>query len=218
MLNLHSHPITIVTAGTERYMPMIAQTCNACMRLNYGGRVYDLGGLGFGYDWKVSPSDFGGVVPPNTFKPSLLLDAQQYIAQGKIFAWLDGDAILANPLDELLSMNFDVAVTLRDVEEIGTTGRRDTDFLNSGGIFFRRTTAANSFLADWLKLCERYGDQEALNELVGPGWLVANWKQAHGKTFVRDGVSVMILHARMWNNWHEEKYAKILHYKGSART
>ncbi len=217
MLN-NEQPITIVTAGTARYRSTIGSTVTACKCFGYKSLVYNLGGLGFGEEWKVSSSDFDGVVPPNTFKPSLLLHAHQYVATGEIFAWLDGDAVLVNPIDELCSMDFDVAVTLRDVEEIGSTGRRDTDFLNSGVIFFRRTPAALGFLADWQKLCERYGDQEALNELVGPGWFVANWKQAYGRTFERDGGSILILPARMWNNWHEEEYAKILHYKGSART
>lgn len=211
--------LTIVTAGTARYYRTIRRTEAAAERCGYGLLVYDLGGLGFGTRWHVPPADFDGAVPLASFKPSLLFHALQNVAPDSILAWLDGDAVLNNALDELYQWHFDLAVTLRDVEEIGASGRRDTDYLNTGVLFFRRTWPAMEILAEWLLLCQQPKcDQEALNQVVGSGWTVDVWRRSLGTFEVRpDGGSIWILPAREWNNWHNEETAKVLHYKGSCR-
>jgi len=68
-------------------------------------------------------------------KPHCILDCVSRIDGDLVF--LDGDAVLANGISEVMSMDFDVGVTLRPKEEIHAARERgDFHVLNAGVIYF----------------------------------------------------------------------------------
>ena len=215
--------LTIITAGTGEYAPMIRRTMENAARFGYKVLPFDLGGLGFGERFDVTRADFKlGVVPPATFKPRLIKHAISNSEPG-LFAWLDGDAVLVGDVEELESAPFDVAVTLREDEQIGKT-HPWTNYLNSGVLFLRSGVRTGAFLDAWeSKTLELPTDQGALNEVVGPGWTDAQWSASRGTLWQSPcGAYVHILDCYRWNFWHWPQKppddVKVLHYKSGVRS
>ncbi len=220
--------IAIISAGTPDYRDMMAENRRRCEALGYRYVAHDL-----------DPStDLEGALPPCTFKPELMakflydlgdIAAMEQFNKHEVYAWMDADAIVVRPLDDLLSIDFDVAVTLRAGEEIGTT-QPTTNYLNAGVVFFRNTPAARVFVADWIEQTRHTrNDQAALNLLVGTGWENCGWhswtdyewRESYDTTIMRGGLSVHVLPANEWtfSSWGGRPPAdvRILHFKHGWR-
>jgi hypothetical protein len=197
--------LTVLTACTPDYREMVAENYQRCRA------------FGYGFHWLVldKSDDLLGDMPPCTFKPELIATSLE--AEG-ITAWIDADAVVVRTLDPLESLDFDVAVTLREPDAIGASNPT-TGFLNAGVVFFRPTAA--DFTRRWAALTRQVGnDQLALNQMVGAGWTIADWRSSYGRTFRRDDVSIHILPATEWNFWHwpmPTAAARILHFKHGFR-
>ena len=156
-------------------------------------------------------------------KPFCMLDCAQRI-RGKMVV-LDGDAILVNRIDELLTDNFDVGVTLRRMHEI-RYGKNECQVLNSGVIAFNGTNDKTiSFIKKWIQTMqftyEYLIEQTALTRMIGkenPGIYCKYYQtgvvNASGKSVV-----VKIFPCEVFNfNWIEEgvdkSKNKIVHFKG----
>ncbi len=212
--------IAIISAGTPDYRDMMAENRRRCEALGYRYVAHDL-----------DPStDLEGALPPCTFKPELMakflydlgdIAAMEQFNKHEVYAWMDADAIVVRPLGDLLAIDFDVAVTLRPGEEIGTT-QPTTNYLNAGVVFFRNTAAAREFVAQWIERTKQtQNDQAALNQLVGAGWTDYEWRESYDTTTMRGGLSVHVLRANEWNfsSWAGRPPAdvRILHFKHGWR-
>lgn len=219
--------LKIVTAGTAEYRDMMLENKRRAESYSYTVITYDLGGLGYGIPCEPKPDDFSWPVPRATFKPGMLL--QNWDGEWDVLSWMDGDTILIQPVCGVEAMSFDVAPTVRPHAEIGATGRRDTDFLNSGVVFFRKSAMALSFLNDWQEaISSGLGDQEALNvTTLGQDATAGHWLQAamdcstlHRSIKGQKGRSIRLLSSFEWNNWHMDDPApntRILHFKRGLR-
>jgi hypothetical protein len=201
----------IISAGTPDYHDMMAENQRRCREFGYRYVSHDL---------KPSTpedlADLSGDLPPCTFKPRFL---QGIPTDGEVVAWMDGDAFVVLPLDDLESLDFDVAVTLREPQDVG--GCATTGYLNAGVIFFRGFYGS-LFVDRWECLTDRMGnDQLALNNAVGKGWTDEQWKASYGHTHDCSGFKVHVLPGSIWNfsNWNYRPLTdtKILHLKHGWR-
>jgi hypothetical protein len=212
--------ISIVSAGTPDYAEMMAENRRRCEALGYRYIAHDL---------ELS-SDLQGALPPCTFKPELLRKVLsppahqpfEYDPTSEIIAWMDADAIVVRPLEPLLEIEFDVAVTLREPYLIGTT-QPTSNYLNAGVIFFRNTPQARRFIEDWLIETDvTRNDQAALNHMVGSAeWTDQNWRESYDWTFCHEGAFIHILQCAFWNfnDWNRSPSpdTRILHFKHGWR-
>ncbi len=103
-------------------------------------------------------------------KPLCILDSAARINQNLIY--IDGDAILINPLDELFKENFDIGVTVLSREVIKKAQYLDIKTSINAGVIFFLTTAKNiqNFVSIWLKEIQNtrrvWIEQTALNNLI----------------------------------------------------
>jgi len=217
--------ITIVSAGTPDFRGMMEENRIRCEALGYRYAPHGLS----------HSSDLVGAIPPATFKPRLMAEA---LREGEprasfepsatgddpsrnIIGWMDADAIIVRPLDSLLDIDFDVAVTLREPDLIGTT-QPTSNYLNSGVVFFRNTAAARLFVANWITLSDAMQtDQGALNLMVGPRWTDVDWKSSYGTTTVERGYRIHVLPCSEWNHcsWDRRPVdgCRVLHFKHGWR-
>jgi hypothetical protein len=210
----------IVTGGTAEFRQFIELTQRACDRFCYECRVYDFGGLGFGTPMHVTNKDFQNCVldamPSCLFKPRVMKDALSE-RKGGITAWLDGDAVLLKPLDDLEEVAFDIAVTLREAEMIGKA-HPIMNYLNAGVIFFRDT---QEIVDEWERAANKLGnDQLALNQLIGPGWTDQRWLASYHTVVPTQYGKALILPAAEWNFSQFPRpfgAARIAHFKGVFR-
>lgn len=207
----------VVTAGTTQFAKIITEQRKRCLGFGYDHRVYDLGGLGMGKPAKVANGDFKPTIekrdlPPATFKPKLML---YEFMQGEINCWIDGDCLPLMPFEP--DGEWDAAVTLRSISEIGKNGLRAIDYLNSGVVWIRN----RGFAQDWKRASSAMNtDQDGLNQVVGPYLTKKQWKSAMDQTITTpSGYSVKILNAIQWNCWDfpPKQNTKILHFKGRFR-
>ena len=210
----------IVTGGTAQFRQFIELTRRACERFGYQCRVYDFGGLGFGTPIEVTNKDFQncvpGAMPSCLFKPRVMKDA---LAErtGGITAWLDGDAVLLKPLDELEDLAFDLAVTLREPQFVGKA-HPIMNYLNAGVMFFRDT---QQIVDEWERATDKLGnDQLALNQLIGPGWTDQTWLASYHTLVATRYGKALILPAAEWNFSQFPRPfgdARVAHFKGAFR-
>lgn len=207
----------VVTAGTFDYRRIIEAQERKCAEYGYDHRVFDLGGLGIGKPFDVPPSDlepqhWGHSLPAATFKVRLLI---ANFEEGKTICWIDGDCLPLLPFTP--DGEWDAAVTLRPLREIGLSGHRSMDFLNAGVVWVRSA----AFLNEWQSRAVRLNtDQDGLNEVVAAGYSKAQWRDAMGRTITSpDGFRVKILDASDWNRWNLPPKAdtRILHFKRRLR-
>jgi hypothetical protein len=222
----------VVTAGNNKYdyKKTILHCEKACKRFGYNMHVYDLGGLGFGepFDDPRCTSRFRMVV--SAAKPELIQGAMTHAAPGEMVAWIDGDATLIAPLDELeADWSFDVGVTVRSKRV-----NKKTHYINAGVIFVRNTPAGRGFIQQWKDMMPHIADvnpekkprgisdQTILEEKVLlPNLDVIPW-DAFNTVHTVLGARVKILECEVYNNfgvvdqhtWRAPGRAKVLHFKG----
>lgn len=219
----------VVTAGNNKYdyQKTIRFCLDKCKKFKYNIIVYDLGGLGFGY-----PVDDLRCTSPHrnivySIKPELILDAMQYAAPTELVAWIDGDATLIAPIDELEAETFDIGVTVRP-----KVNRRKTSYINAGVFFVRNTYNGKQFMKYWISQMpavpplhtkhkpKGYSDQEVLEDILLSSVEVIPW-DAFNTTHLVAGASLKILEGDVYNNLsvHEPEtreapgVAKILHFR-----
>jgi hypothetical protein len=208
----------VVTAGTDEYRPIIEAQAKRCAEFGYRHAIYDLGGLGFGEKLAVPAGDlrptYNQSLPPSTFKTDLMI---KHAVDDGVVCWLDGDCIPLLPFEP--DGDWDAAVTLRPIQEISRAHRPATRYLNSGVVWIRRE--ALGFAQTWRRESVRVNtDQGGLNNIVGIGLGLNQWRQLTGKTVVAlGGFRVKILGAMEWNCWHLPPKAdtRILHFKREMR-
>lgn len=202
----------IIQAGTPDFNRMMDETKARCEAWGYRYVRFPL----------TKDADLEGEMPPCTFKPSVIARGLAETGPGDLGLWLDADAIPIQPLDELTYGLFDVAVTLREPNEIGRTNPI-TNYLNAGVVGIRRNAFGDAFLSRWQQVTSTCGnDQLALNQLVGGDWTDHCWRQAYDRSFpTAVGALVHVLPALRWNCWHfpppVEAGVKILHFKSGFR-
>ena len=213
-----------------RFAKVISKTARNAERFGYGVEVYDLGKLGMGIPYRVDDEHFvrmghyereavKGYKSKSLFKPSLMRECLTKNKQ--LTAYLDGDAELRRRIDDVMTDDYDLGVTLRDRSELETSWYKEhasiVKFLNAGVIFFNYTPATLDFIDRWDKLTDDVGnDQMALNSLACP-----ETYPDPGSIHVIDGVRIKYFPCVKYNYyyffdimpWH----ARIMHFKGDVR-
>ena len=219
----------VVTAGNNKYdyQKTIRFCLDKCKQFNYKTIVYDLGGLGFGYPVNDSRCTSAHRNIVYSMKPELILDAMQYASPTELVAWIDGDATLIAPIDELETDIFDVGVTVRP-----KVNRRKTSYINAGVFFVRNTYNGKQFMKYWISQMpavpplhtkqkpKGYSDQEVLESILLSSVEVIPW-DAFNTTHSVAGANLKILEGDIYNNLrvHEPEtreapgIAKILHFR-----
>lgn len=149
------------------------------------------------------------------------------------FVYLDGDAVLVHPIDELFDGTFHIGLTLRRESEYGATRRRGAFPVNAGVQFYGGTGAIHrAFLLHWSNLTNQLllknqllAEQSALHEVLSQGGGgLAHTHNATGSIFCGSHeVILRTLPCEMYNyNWIEEGVDptrnKILHFKGARHS
>jgi hypothetical protein len=222
----------VVTAGNSRYdyQKTIRHCADACGVFGYEMRVYNLGGLGFGHPVSDPRVKSGHRDIVSYKKPELILDAMDYAAPNELVAWIDGDATLIAPIDELEEDTFDVGVTVRPKR-----ARRKTDYNNAGVFFVRNNERGRAFMQHWISLIPKtvvpddqpkpvgITDQKFLDEMMLSSMDVAPW-DAFNTTHIVEGATLKILEGEVYNNldvhtpetWAPPGRAKILHFRNKT--
>jgi len=199
--------ITVITAANEKFKDMAEMCMRASEDLGYDTVVYDLGGLGFGKPFNGRVFDKTSAKIPS--KPNIIFDALQNVDEDDFVVWLDADALLWKPIDEIMG-DYDIGVTVRNPKE------QEHDLpINAGVVFIKKTPSAIKFMKKWIAQCEKAtSDQTALNKLL----LV---KSADIDTVLdRQGAKVRCFACDSYNNFYFKKpqlRAKIIHYKSKHR-
>jgi len=250
-LNRHAK-LRVVTAGSSAtpsdamgnpepffsFKEVISRTTECAQRFGYETVVYDLGGLGMGCEFEVDNQQFKerghfDLVAPervgkSPFKPELLMKSMR---EAPIFTvWLDGDALLVDPIDEVVG-DYDLGVTIRHpFETQGPNWERNaaaTGYINAGVVFINPSTKMNTFLADWSRLSYEGGgsDQWGLNQMLSLSEVPQAWS-----TREINGLRCKFFPAEIYNFYYFKVLEspppkrlvsmpkpKILHFKGGAR-
>lgn len=121
--------------------------------------VYNLGGLGYGIQWKEDVSDNTRDIRRR--KPRYMLEAVMTLGQRCV--WIDTDAVIRQPFSEMETDDYDVAMPIRL--------RTDTNIMKPKAtvMFFNPTHAAKEFLAAWIARIpnDARGDQSILRAMIG---------------------------------------------------
>ena len=220
----------IVTAGSNTYA--YHKTINFCKenaeKFGYDMKIFDLGGLGFGDIVTDRRCESAIRQPKIAMKPELILKVLRY-STGTL-AWIDGDAILIRPIDDIeKDDSFDVGVTVRPKARV-----KKTQYINAGIIFVKCNKAAEWFLNWWIgsipitpddltRKHAGYCDQTVLEEkLILPNIKVVPWDAFHTVHEI-NGVRVKFFDCARYNNfWLHEQWlepgwdTRILHFKNHS--
>lgn len=212
------------------FREVILQTMQKAKECGYTPLVYDLGTLGIGKPFIVSDKTFAekgyyekeihkGYKSKSLFKPELIkVCMAEY---NEFLVYLDGDAQLYGNIDEIVSEDFDIGVTLREAFEIESDWHREhfdiVKYINAGVIFFNKTTAAAKFIDVWQQKTEELGnDQKALNLLACPD----SYPEVYS-IIRQNGVRIKFFPAKKYNYYYFEyglnPDIKIMHFKGDVR-
>jgi hypothetical protein len=201
--------VQIVTAANDNkdYAELLEQCVSSAEELGYPVKVYDLGGLGHGNN-KFADKEKKPVLVCRK-KPSVILDALGSISPHELLVWADADCCFVDRIDEVDTKDYDVGL----IERFGYFDQP----VMSGVMFLYNTPQAVEFVTSWRdkipKLPRKrtslwkYGDQNYLNALM--------------KTDpASSGVRIKYFNFFTYNNYVEEELdkAKIIHYKGGARS
>lgn len=179
----------------------------------------------FGYYFaghELLPSnDLVGPVPSARFKPAIVHDAVVKRGGRDAVWWVDADAVILRPLD--LPPQVDLLVTLRDRNQVGQTGRYDTDFLNSGVVGFRCSVMGRHAAETWEAITKvSTGDQAALNQIVAEPWMGTdpkNWIASQNRItyHYRNFWTQVIVPCAKWNylGWPAPPQAgcRVIHFR-----
>lgn len=221
----------IVTAGSDNYKFHLTINYNLqkAKEFGYDTQVYDLGGLGFGeaIDDPRCQSRFRRV--KSAMKPELLKKAME--SDHRTIVWIDGDATLIRPIDEIEQDNsFDIGLTIRP-----KVNRKKSHYTNAGVVFIKNNEAGKQFVQTWVDAMPdvpdlntatkppNYSDQQTLEEtLLLPNINVVPW-DAFGTIHNVLGARIKFFECRKYNNFWLHKMeiwkapdpdTKILHFKG----
>lgn len=220
----------IVTAGSDNYQfeKTIRYNKNKAKQFGYDFVVYDLGGLGFGKpvnDARIH-SRFRRV--KSTMKPELIHDAM-ISNKEKCVVWIDGDATLIKPIDEMEHEELDVGITVR-LKGI----MKKTHYINAGVLFFNGPKGVQ-FVEEWIDEMPavpdlnikikpaNYSDQQILEEkILLPAIQEPLWDLVGQVRGVR-GFRIKFFPCEVYNNFwcikapaydYGPGNAKIIHFKG----
>ncbi len=214
------------------FKSVIQDTIEYAKKCNYTPVVYDLGSLGIGERYlvedesfeatgyySVGPQDGGGYRSKALFKPEIVK-----LCLGKykdLVVYLDGDAQLCGNIDEIVSDDFDIGVTLRDISELESDWHKEhfdiVKYVNAGVIFFNPTPATYEFVDTWQKTTQEVGnDQKALNKLTCPD----KYPEANSVHTINK-VRVKYFPCKQYNYYYFKDglvpNIKIMHFKGPVR-
>ena len=158
-------------------------------------------------------------------KPICILDCAQRIDENLIF--IDGDAILINRIDEIFGFNFNIGVTMNDLNDIKRSkSLKIYSPINSGVIFFRaKSDLIQLFIREWIKqikITKRiWIEQSALALLISrnnPSFFEKSYNE--GKIFLSNKtLKTKTFPSQIYNFYKLESgfdvlKTKILHFKG----
>ncbi len=200
--------LTVVIAGDVNYKPYVEQGIRYTQKLGYDVLAYDLGGLGFGIPFQGRFADNANAKIP--CKPHIIRDALSRISDNDFVVWLDADALIFQPIDEIIA-DYDIGVTLRAQKLV-----EHSLPINAGIVFVRKSPMAAKFVNEWAELSDAHvSDQPPLNKLANVG------NADRHQVVNRDGVLVKVWPCEVYNNFYFAKknhpQAKILHYKTKLR-
>jgi len=205
--------VTVVLAGNHEFRKYVLYGIIQAKKVGYGVLVYDLGGLGFGHKIITASDDdlhYQPVYAPCTFKPTILTHAFMTVKFGRLL-YLDGDAVLKGPVQEVYDRGLHVAATVR----VETVLKDDplAGTINTGVIFISKGGQAvpsssdqtGRFLEEWTnESIAMNSEQGAFNKL---------WKRYREKDGFKE------VPGEVYNCYYPELMdkAKIIHYKGDMR-
>lgn len=137
----------ILTGGSHHkpYDRTIKLCQKKCEEYGYKFKVYDLGGLGFGIPYSDPRLAARNFITRCAMKPNLIRETLKETNES-LLVWIDGDATLIRPIDELeKDDSFDVGVTVRPRQN-----PRKTNYINAGVMFFKNNSKAKTFLDAWI--------------------------------------------------------------------
>ena len=158
-------------------------------------------------------------------KPYCMLDCSKRIKENLIF--IDGDAILINPIDELFKEDFDVGVTINSKDDIERAANINIKSpLNSGVIFFTSNSKnIQLFIQEWIdqmKITRRiWIEQTSLSLLIekhNPE-IFKKYKKNGNIKINNVNINIRILPFEIYNFYKLEigfdlKKTKIIHLNG----
>jgi len=178
----------ILTAGDAKFKELIDLSVEQIRYYGYTPMVYDLGGLGIGhrYDKKTEvilrreDETWDTLIPARQkhgrkvllnrraaapWKPQLILDAIESLDEWVHLMWMDGDAVITEPIHEIFRGDYDVAVTMRYTPAKKSQSR----YLNVGVLVFRNTPKTLSLLHQSMaeqKAKPKECDQRSMHNLM----------------------------------------------------
>ena len=166
-----------------------------------------------GYEYSIE--NITDIVDGTTYeKPALIT---KYMTK-EWSVWMDADAMMLRPIDELFEGDFDVAIPTQQKKP---RGDRHGFYLNASFIAAHNTEAAGDFLADWSANQHQLCDQKNLNILLGP-WLDDTIFGKHGEVVDMGGLMVRVLDPDVYahtaslhtRTWPTPEHVRIIHFIG----
>jgi hypothetical protein len=192
----------IVVASDKNLKDFVNPCINSIKDNGYDPMIYDLGGLGIGKAFNGSTSQQALHKFPK--KPFVIKDALERLPKNQWLAWIDIDCIMKAPIDDAISLDYDVGVTFRK------------NHLNSGVTFWQHTSNSLNFLDLWGETALKVdGDQNALNKICN-----ITLGSSINQIYKIKETKVKIFDAKIYNNFFfikNQDDAKILHYKSKHR-
>ena len=217
----------VVSAGNKPFRRNLKESQSRIEEFGYTPLIYDLGGLGFGETFEVKDESFQNdgfyhVLKGTKWKtralhkPDIILDALSRTEPLSTVVYLDGDAFLVKPIDEIDDMPFDVGVTVRregeSEDEPLDSHKKVMGQVNAGVLFFRHTQRTLDFVGKWKSLTQQVGnDQLALCTLLN-----VNIELPRNGIILIGELNVLTLPTDIYNNYYEEDMSdeiKIIHMK-----
>ncbi|MBL7048841.1 MAG: hypothetical protein ISR96_04900 [Nitrospira sp.] len=209
---------------------VIQATIDKAKECGYKSVVYDLGTLGIGEKFCIDDKTFSdkgyyekevhkGYKSKSLFKPEIMRMCME--ENNDFMVYLDGDAQLCDSIDEVISTDYDIGVTLRELTEIESEWHKEhfdiVKYVNAGVIFCNSTPAAKSFLDVWKDTTELLGnDQMALNKLTCPDY----YPEPYSILDIQ-GVRIKYFPCSKYNFYYfKQKLVsdiKIMHFKADVR-
>ena len=181
--------IRIVTGGCFRYQDPIELSVEQCKKFGYEVEVFNLGDLEIeeATPWKIESEEFKekgryhrvpgvGWSAKSLFKPDVILEIAKKYPEDHLL-WLDGDAILLEPIDEIFEGEpHDIGIVLRDKRDMQRAMHKRGEWktflgiANAGVIAFPAGEKRIELLESWQReIGEADSDQRALNAVCNPG-------------------------------------------------
>ncbi len=211
---------TIITAAThELFKPFLDYSFPRAKRFGY--KIYFIDLLTYGEGTKYDLADMGihsitepWMVHVRAQKIEWILKAWEDTSGNRV--WMDADAVVLRPFDEVWDDDFDIAFTMSKAA------------IKAGVFFMRDTPATKHFLQLWTSLVKTpdqlrkktgYGaltDQHMLNKILAP------FRPFNvGDSFMVEGAHIKLVNEKIYN-WSPfglplSTEAKILHLDGTKK-